>query len=397
MTTTRARVVVAIPTNGNDGREQMSGVFDYVNAHPHWEMHIVNTRTDIAHGGLEAAAKDADGIILSIHRAGQLPPPDFPADRVKMVVTNDHLVPLYRDRPNCRTLLLDSVAIGRDAARHFNALGRFAAYGFVHGHIRFPWSVERESGFRTLVPGKAPLFVFPDGATDTPPDNTAGVIHQERLAAWLAALPKPAAVFGANDLFASEVLAACGRLGVKVPQQVAVLGCDNDPLIWMNTRPQLTSLQLPFRELGYRAAKMLDSLLCGNTPPHRTVRVSGTRLYVRASSASLPPSVMLVERAKSVIAAHACDGLRARDVAEQLGVSRSLLDLRFRQVCGRSVLDHILSARLDEVKRQLAETGYAILQIGRNCGFNDPDNLKRLFRGRFGLTMRQFRNKAFRP
>ena len=99
-------------------------------------------------------------------------------------------------------------------------------------------------------------------------------------------------------------------------------------------------------------------------------------------------------RAKSVIAAHACDGLRARDVAEQLGVSRSLLDLRFRQVCGRSVLECILTARLEEVKRLLTETGNTILQIGRNCGFNDPDNLKRLFRRRFGLTMRQFRNQA---
>lgn len=388
--------MVAIPTNGSDGREQMSGVFDYVNAHPHWEMHIVNTRTDIVNGGLETAVQDADGIILSLHHANMRLPPEFPSNRVKMVVTNDHLVPLYRDRPNCRTLLLDSEAIGRDAARHFNDLGRFAAYGFVHGHIRFPWSVEREHGFRALVPDKMPLFVFPDDAPDTPPDNTAGVIQQERLAAWLAALPKPAAVFGANDLFASEVLAACGRLGLKVPQQVAVLGCDNDPLIWMNTRPQLTSLQLPFRELGYRAAEMLDSLLCGKTPPLRTVRVSGTRLYVRTSSANLPPSVMLVERAKSFIAAHACEGLRARDVAEQLGVSRSLLDLRFRQVGGRTVLDHILSARLDEVKRQLAETRHAILQIGRNCGFNDPDNLKRLFRRRFGLTMRQFRNQSRR-
>jgi len=396
MATAKIKIVVAIPTNGNDGREQMSGVFDYVNAHPHWEMHIVNTRTDIVNGGLEKTVQDADGIILSIHHANMRLPPDFPAGRVKMVVTNDHLVPFYRDRPNCRTLLLDNVAIGKDAARHFNGLGRFAAYGFVHGHFRFPWSIERESGFRALVPGKTPLFVFPEDAMDAP-DNTSGIIPQERLAAWLAALPKPAAVFGANDLFASEVLAACGRLGVKVPQHVAVLGCDNDPLIWMNTRPQLTSLQLPFRELGYRAAEMLDSLLCGKTPPLRTVRVSGTRLFVRASSASLPPSVMLVERAKSFIAAHACDGLRARDVAEQLGVSRSLLDLRFRQVCGRSVLECILSTRLEEVKRLLTETGYTILQIGRNCGFNDPDNLKRLFRRRFGLTMRQFRNQARRP
>lgn len=393
MPTEQFRVVVAIPTNGNDGREQMAGVFDWVNAHPHWEMHIVNERTEITDGGLITAAREADGVILSIHRANQLRPlpDDFPLDRVKIVVTNDHLVPLFQGRPNCRTLLLDSEAIGKAAARYFNSLGRFAAYGFVHGPIRFPWSIEREAGFRALVPRKTPLFVFPDGDMrhDAPP-----VIQVESLSAWLAALPKPAAVFGANDLFASEVLAVCGRLGVKVPQQVAVLGCDNDPLIWTNTRPQLTSFQLPFRELGYKAAELLDSLLCGKKPPLRTIRVSGSRLFARASSANIPPSATLVERAKSFIAEHACEGICVPDVTACLGVSRSLLDLRFRQVCGQSVKDRILAVRLAEVRRQLAETSRSILQIGRDCGFNDPDNLKRLFKRRFGLTMRQYRRCA---
>ena len=234
-------------------------------------------------------------------------------------------------------------------------------------------------------------FFFPDGGTrhDAPP-----VIQPESLSAWLAALPKPAAVFGANDLFASEVLAVCGRLGVKVPQQVAVLGCDNDPLIWTNTRPQLTSFQLPFRELGYKAAELLYSLLCGKRPPLRTIRVSGSRLFARASSANIPPSATLVERAKSFIAEHACEGICVPDVTACLGVSRSLLDLRFRQVCGQSVKDRILAVRLAEVRRQLAETSRSILQIGRDCGFNDPDNLKRLFKRRFGLTMRQYRRCA---
>ena len=387
------RVVVAIPTNGNDGREQMAGVFDWVNAHPHWEMHIVNERTEITDGGLITAAREADGVILSIHRANQLRPlpDDFPLDRVKIVVTNDHLVPLFQGRPNCRTLLLDSVAIGKAAARYFNSLGRFAAYGFVHGPIRFPWSIEREAGFRALVPRKTPLFVFPDGDMrhDAPP-----VIQVESLSAWIAALPKPAAVFGANDLFASEVLAVCGRLGMKVPQQVAVLGCDNDPLICSGTKEQLTSFQLPFHELGYRGAEMLARLLQGRKPPRETVRVGGTRLFERGSSAPIPPAKMLVDRALNYIAAAACGGLRAADVATHLGVSRSLLDLRFRQICGKSVLQEITDRRLDEVKRLLAETGLPIIRIGQQAGFNDPDNLKRLFRRRFGVTMRDWRAQA---
>ena len=79
------------------------------------------------------------------------------------------------------------------------------------------------------------------------------------------------------------------------------------------------------------------------------------------------------------------------DIVSYLGVSRSLIDLRFRQVCGISVLQDILNVRLAEVRRQLAKTSHTILQIGRDCGFNDPDNLKRLFKSRYGMSMREFR------
>ena len=99
----------------------------------------------------------------------------------------------------------------------------------------------------------------------------------------------------------------------------------------------------------------------------------------------------LVEKARAYIAEHACDGIRVADVVLHLGVSRSLLDLRFRQVCGKSVLEDILDVRFAEVRRQLSRTGHTILQIGRDCGFNDPDHLKRMFKMRYGMSMRQFR------
>ncbi|MBQ8126407.1 MAG: substrate-binding domain-containing protein [Kiritimatiellae bacterium] len=393
MRSTPPKVVIAIPTNGNDGREMMSGVFDYLNSHPLWEIHLINTRTDIANGALERMARDADGIFLSIAYENKRLARHFLSSDVKMVVSEDHLVPLYAGRANCGTILLDSVSIGQDAARYFNSLGRFASYGFVHGHTHFPWSDERERGFRDAKPKDVPLYVYPQDA-DASSDELTSAIDNDSLAEWLTALPKPAAVFGANDLFARDVLAVCNRLGLKVPQQVSVVGCDNDPLICSGTKEQLTSFQLPFHELGYRGAEMLARLLQGRKPPCETVRVGGTRLFERGSSAPIPPAKMLVDRALNYIAAAACGGLRAADVATHLGVSRSLLDLRFRQICGKSVLQEITDRRLDEVKRLLAETGLPIIRIGQQAGFNDPDNLKRLFRRRFGVTMRDWRAQA---
>ena len=163
MRLSKANVVVAIPTNGNDGREQMSGVFDYASKHTDWSIQIVNTRTDIANGVLEAALKNANGVLLSIDYGITEMSEQMLCEnpKLKFVVTNDHLVPLYEKSENCRTLLLDNESIGRDAARYLASLGRFASYGFVHGAMRYPWSVEREEGFRASLPRNIPLLVFP--------------------------------------------------------------------------------------------------------------------------------------------------------------------------------------------------------------------------------------------
>ena len=374
----------------------MSGVFDYVNEHPHWIVQTINMRTAIVNGTLYDALKGADGLILyiayDIDRLANKIIHDNPY--LKIVVTNEYLVPLFAKHPHGRSLLIDSVAVGRDAARYFNSLGRFASYGFVHGAIRFPWSIEREEGFRSVLPRHTPLFIFPDGKSGhARPGPDAPALSLDELAKWLDRLPKPTAVFGANDLFAAKVLIACERLGFKVPSQVTVIGCDNDPLVFSNTNPPLSSLQLPFRELGYKAAATLDKLLRNRSPSHRTIRVAGTHLFERGSSTHIPPATALVEKAREYIAEHACDGIRPPDVIAHVGVSRSLLNLRFREVCGKSINEDILDVRLAEVCRQLKKTNLTILQIGRDCGFNDPDHLKRLFKNRFGLSMRQYRNQ----
>ena len=390
-----ANILVAIPTNGSNGREEISGVFDYANRHTDWAVHVINTRTDIVDGVLQEALKNSDGLILDMAYGISWLADKLIAEnpRLKIVVSNDHLVPLFARYPCCRTLLIDSISVGRDAALYFNSLGRFASYGFVHGAIRYPWSIEREEGFRLSLSHKTPLFVFPpdEMSVNAPNNASTPVIPHVELRKWLDGLVKPAAVFCANDQVAREVLAVCAQAGIKVPRHLSVVGCDNDPLVWENTQPPLSSFQLPFHELGFNAAQTLDRLLRGGKPPQRTIRIAGTHLFERGSTARVPPATALVENAREYIVKHACEGIRVDDVAVHLGVSRRLLDLRFRQVCGKSVLEDILDVRLAEVKRMLNDTDRTIIQIGRDCGFNDPDNLKRLFRKRFGTSMREWR------
>jgi LacI family transcriptional regulator len=124
----------------------------------------------------------------------------------------------------------------------------------------------------------------------------------------------------------------------------------------------------------------------------KTRQIPGTRLFARASSTAIPPATILVERAHAYIVDHACDGIRASDVIAHLGTSRSLLELRYRQIRGKSLLEDILDTRLADVKQQLSGTDRTILQIGRACGFNNANNLQRLFKKRFGVSMRDYRD-----
>ena len=267
MQPSKANVVVAIPTNGNDGREQMSGVFDYANGRTNWAIQVINARTDIANGVLEAALRKADGLLLSIaygdaQLTGRLIDENA---KLKAVVMNDHLVPMFAQHPRCRTFLIDSVAVGRDAARYFSSLGRFASFGFVHGAIRYPWSIDREEGFRSALPRKTPLYVFPSGETDcvAPTETPSPLISQDELGRWLKALPKPAAVMAVNDDTAARILRAAADARLRVPQAIAVLGSDNDELVCQNSTPTLSSIPPDFEEEGFRAAQMLDALMNG--------------------------------------------------------------------------------------------------------------------------------------
>ena len=125
--------------------------------------------------------------------------------------------------------------------------------------------------------------------------------------------------------------------------------------------------------------------------PEETVRIGKVHIYQRGSTANLPPAVVLVSQAMEYIKAHATEGISTADVLAHLRVSRSLLDLRFRQVRKESVMDAILNIRLEAVKRGLAATNRSILAIGTDCGFGNADYLKRLFKGRFGMSMRDYR------
>lgn len=211
------------------------------------------------------------------------------------------------------------------------------------------------------------------------------------LAEWARSLPKPCGVLCANDVRAHQLLLACAEAGVKVPDELLVVGMDNDDVICNLANPSLTSVAPALDSLGFEAAARLDRMMNGEPVP-RTVHLSRpTHVEPRRSTDTFATDDDLVLRALGFIRDHACDGVNVADVIAHLGVSRSTLERRFADVTGRTPKEHLTAERLSHVKRLLLETQFPLSQIASVTGFKTPSHLSVAFKQQTGKTPSSYR------
>ncbi len=373
------------------GRDLLYGISCYARKHCRWRFHIINFTDDATLDEIRRAEDEGiDGIIAngvdneSIAKF-------LSKSRTPLVVIGARSPGLGRRRENIAFVRNDDVAIGRYGAAYLSSLGHFRTYGFIarsHGMFHYV-SQLREEGFRSHFAGKATdVRTY---ATDTSVER-GSFADISPMAAWLNALPKPAAVMAVDDLRATHTLEAAAAAGIKVPKELAVIGVDNDELLCDMTEPPLTSIAPDHVRLGELAAETLDRLMRTSPLNHTlTLRSTAKTLAERQSAKSVTPSVHLVERATAYIRRNATKGIGADDVIRHLGVSRRLADLRCRQLTGESILSAILRIRLAEVKRRLKDTDTPIAKITAACGFKGENYAKKLFRSRFGMSMTGYR------
>ena len=184
-----------------------------------------------------------------------------------------------------------------------------------------------------------------------------------------------------------------GAEGIKVPHNIAVMGVDNDPLVCDAAVPPLSSIPFDYERQGYESAAALDLLLSRMERRSRPVRVECRPLpvVVRESTAPIAPASALIKGALRYISRNAAKGVSSRDVAKALGVSQSLLTLRFREFAGGTIMDFIIAARIDRAKRLLATTKRSIREITVETGFRNENYMKGVFRRKVGMTMREYR------
>ncbi len=290
----------------------------------------------------------------------------------------------------------DHEAIARLAAEHLLERGfrHFAYFGFPV----FEWSVRRQAALADCV--RAAGGEFHDN--ECTPRVSWG--HQQSswegevdgAARWIKRLPKPLGVLAGNDPRGIQLLDACRRAGVAVPEEVAVVGVNNDELVCELAYPPLSSVIPDAVRIGYEGAALLDRLMRGEPAPSAMQTIPPQGLAIRQSSDVTAIADPRLADAMRFIREHACDGIGVNDVLDHLTVSRSVLQRLFRRQFDRSILDTITGVRIARVKQLLVETDLPLTVIAQRAGFSYVEYLSSNFRRQTGWTPSAFRRKFAR-
>ena len=366
------RVALFFPSTFTTHREVLQGIFHYVREHGPWRLHLVQGRDDEQRPAL-ADLRSFDGVVAC---SRSLSPALVSAlDRGRIPTVAVDATP--RLKTLVATVTCDNGPIGRQAADWLVERG-FRDFAFVGTPRAMEWSLRRQKAYvRRLAEHGFGCSVFDKsrrGAT---------------LASWLAKLPRPTAVFVANDVAARQVLNACADADLSVPRDVSVLSVDNDEDICETATPSLSSIQMTTEPAGYEAARLLDAHLLGRNRPRRApAKVVYTFAYVaeRQSAALMRGSDKFVERALNFIHLNYAHDFRIDDLAEALGLSRRMLEIKYKRVTGRSPHAELLRYRLDRARTLIVSTSKPLDDIASECGFTSACHLAHRFREHFGQT-----------
>ena len=252
------------------------------------------------------------------------------------------------------------------------------------------WAREREQAFAALVRRDGMALAIFRGRPAQVPDWDEALREQ---VAWLQGLPKPVGIVAVNDARGRQLLQACALAGIAVPEQVALVGVDNDPLARALTRIPMSSVIQGAQEIGRTAAQLLDRMLHGVRLEQTRILVAPQGVNALASSRHEPARHPHVMRARHFIRQYACQGIKTDQVADYVGISRSSLESHFRQALGCSVHDEILRLRLDAATAILAQGDCNLAEVALKCGFTSSQYMHSVFKRELGCSPRGWQER----
>ncbi len=220
--------------------------------------------------------------------------------------------------------------------------------------------------------------------------------QQADLIRWVRSLPKPIAVLTWFVDYGRDLIDACREAEILVPEEVAVLASDDDPLLCNACLPPLSGITSSSEQSGYQAASLLDRLMRGKRPPKRPILIEPTSLVLRRSTDTLAIDNPHLAQAIAFIRTHAAEPIRVTDILQRVPLSRRQLEQEFQRVLGRSPAQEIRRVHLQRAQRLLAETDLAIPAVASASGFNSPEHFARTFKAYFGRSPLKHRTQTRR-
>jgi LacI family transcriptional regulator len=382
----RPRVAVLVESSRAYGRGLLAGISAYLREHGSWTI-------DWQERGLNDPPPvwlrrwEGDGILARVTTRALAQ-----AVRQLRLPTVDLYGWLARASWPC--LRADNAQVARLAADHLLERGfRHLAYC---GFTGVNYSEERLPLFRRRLreAGHACHVCTSPAArqvTGIAASEQRGVLYEAALADWLRGLPRPVGILACNDVRGQQILSTCREMGLAVPEEVAVLGVDNDELLCNLSDPPLSSIDLNCQRMGYEAASLLAQLLAGRAASAGTVRVEPRGVVARHSTDILAIEDPEVAAAMRLIRTRACSGLTVRELLAACALSSSSLERRFTRILGRSPKAEIVRVRLQRVMELLAETDLPLSGIAARTGFKYVEYLSAVFRQKTGMSPGQYR------
>jgi len=378
-------VALLIDTSSSYGRGLLRGVRKYVSEHDPWSMYLDLRSLDSkppswlkSWSGDGLLVRTGNRLVAEAVAAAGLPTVEM---RTSRFIT-DSASPFVG---------VDNAAIGTMVTEHFLDRGfrHFAVYGtsseeaYEERRENFMQAVER-AGFHCEAyqhPSKH------DRHSDWEKE-------QQHVADWAAGLKKPVAVLACTDQLGFWFLDACKRAGVAVPEEIAVVGCENDECLAAMSSPPMSSVQFQTDRIGYEAAEILERLMSGDPPPEKPILVPPLGIEKRQSSDIVAVEDQELASALLFIRENSHRNISVEDVLQAIPMSRATLDQRMRATIGRTAKAEIVRVQLETVKRLLAETDLSLAQIADKAGFRHPQYMAELFKKKFGITPGTYRGEV---
>jgi LacI family transcriptional regulator len=376
-------VALLIGTDGSFGRGLLQGIAKFNREHRSWSTYF-HPQGAITTPPTWLRRWKGDGALVLIHHKEMTQY----LRRLKIPVVNLRLV----DHPTPFPYVgLNHTKIGEAAAAHLLSLGlqQFAFCGRPRG-LNVGLDRRADAFQQHIQQAGKPCALY------SPKKGLDWALEQDRLAEWVASLPKPVGIMASNDERGSHLLDACRRCGAVVPDDVAVIGVDNDETLCELSIPPLTSVDVNAQQVGYEAARLLDEMMAGRCTPPAMEQLDPRGIVTRRSTDIIASEDAEVNTAVAFIRANAGQPIRVPDVLRYVALSRATLQRRMKRQINRTIYEEIQRVRIARAQELLLNSDLNIKQVSLSSGFHSVQYMTRVFHAAMGETPAQFRNRRFK-